>query len=292
MKISLAEALGTCFGVQDAIDAALDESFRDNLTIVGQLVHNPQVIEELRQNGVAMVDSIDEQITTPNVMVTAHGAPMSMKQELESRGYTVYDASCPLVLRVHTAIQKLVREGYFPVVIGQRDHVEVRGIVGDLDDFEVVGGPDDTEALAGKERIGIVSQTTQQVDCVQETVRAIRARYPDSEVHFVDTVCKPTKDRQRAVRELAEQVDLMIVVGGSNSSNTKKLKKVCDDRGLEAYHIQGPGQLQAAWFRGKGHVGITAGTSTPHPIIAAVRDAIEAMTSPPDGSPSPHPATP
>ena len=277
MKISLAEGLGTCFGVEDAIEAALDESFRGNLTIVGQLVHNPQVLEELRQHGVSMVDSADAEITTTNVMVTAHGAPFSTKQKLEARGFTVYDASCPLVLRVHSAIQKLVREGYFPVVIGQRDHVEVRGIVGDLADYDVIGSVEEIERLKGHERIGIVSQTTQQLDVVHAITQGIRQRFPEVEVHFVDTVCKPTKDRQRAVHKLVEEVDLMIVVGGSNSSNTKKLKKVADDHGVESYHIQGPEQLCRDWFEGKQHVGITAGTSTPHKVIAEVRSAIDVM---------------
>lgn len=277
MKISLARALGTCFGVQDAIDAALDPSFRDNLTIVGQLVHNPQVVEELRENGVRLVDTVDAEISTPNVMITAHGAASSVKESLEARGFTVYDASCPLVLKVHNRVSALVEQGYFPVVIGQRHHVEVRGIVGDLEEFEVLGHPDEVGRLEGRSRIGIVCQTTQQVEHARGIVDAIHRRFPDIEVQFIDTICRPTKDRQEAVRELADRVDLMIVVGGYNSSNTKKLKKVCDDRGLEAHHIERPDQLEPEWFRGRSHVGITAGTSTPHAVIDSIYRRIQEL---------------
>ena len=287
MKISLARALGTCFGVQDAIDAALDPSFRDNLTIVGQLVHNPQVVEELKENGVRLVDSIDDAIDTPNVMITAHGAARSVKEGLEARGFTVYDASCPLVMKVHNRVSALVEQGYFPVVVGQRHHVEVRGIVGDLDEYEVLGDPSEVDRLAGRDRIGIVCQTTQQVEHARAIVDAIHTRFPEIEVQFVDTICRPTKDRQEAVRELADRVDLMIVVGGYNSSNTKKLKKVCDDRGLSAHHIERPEQLEPEWFIGRAHVGITAGTSTPHTVIDAIyrriqeiADALEVGSSP------------
>ncbi len=278
MKISLARALGTCFGVQDAIDAALDPAFRGNLTIVGQLVHNPQVVEQLRANGVELVDSSDAEIRTPNVMITAHGAAGSVKSGLEARGLTVYDASCPLVMKVHNRVASLVEQGYFPVVVGQRNHVEVRGIVGDLTDYEVLGDPSEVERLAGHDRIGIVCQTTQQVEHARKIVEAIHARFPEIEVQFVDTICRPTKDRQEAVSELADRVDLMIVVGGYNSSNTKKLKKVCDDRGLPAHHIEKPEELQREWFIGAEHVGITAGTSTPHGVIDAVYQAIRGIS--------------
>ena len=278
MKISLARALGTCFGVQDAIDAALDPSFRGNLTIVGQLVHNPQVVEELKANGVTLVDSPDAEITTPNVMITAHGAARSVKEQLEERGLRVYDASCPLVMKVHNRVAALVEQGYFPVVIGQQHHVEVRGIVGDLEEFEVLGDPSEVDRLEGYDRIGIVCQTTQQVEHARAIVDAIHERYPAMEVQFVDTICRPTKDRQEAVRELADRVDLMIVVGGYNSSNTKKLKKVCDDRQLEAFHIERPDQLDPEWFRGREHVGITAGTSTPHKVIDAIYQRIRTIS--------------
>lgn len=278
MRVTVAKALGTCFGVQDAIDLALDPAYRGNLTIIGQLVHNPQTVERLRNGGVDLVDGIDalnpEFIKTRNVMITAHGAAESVRERAEAAGFRVIDATCPLVLRVHKAIANFVRSGYHPVVIGQDTHVEVRGIVGDLADYTVVGRPEEIEKLEGRERVGIVSQTTQQIDFVRSMVERIRARFPAMEVSFSDTVCQPTKDRQVAVRELAAEVDLMIVVGGYNSSNTKKLLLVCEEFGVEAHHIERAGELKEEWFSGHEHVGITAGTSTPYEVICEVYEAI------------------
>ncbi len=275
MRVTVAKALGTCFGVQDAIDLALDESYRGELTVIGQLVHNPQTVERLRQNGVQIVDKLDSQdIRTRNVMITAHGAPESIRHRAEGMGFRVIDASCPLVLRVHKAVAELVREGYHPVVIGQAEHVEVKGIVGDLKEFTVIRDEGEIQKLKGRAKIGIVCQTTQQIDFVRRLVQLIRSTYPDAKVEFRDTVCKPTKDRQVAVRELAREVDLMVVIGGYNSSNTKKLKLVCDELGVKAFHVERASQLTPEMFHGHEHVGITAGTSTPHEVIEEVYYAI------------------
>ena len=282
MQITRAKAFGTCFGVRDAIEAALDPSFAGDLTIVGQLVHNPQTVQKLKDHGVQMVDSIDAEIQSNNVMITAHGTAASVKTELESRGYNVFDASCPLVLRVHTAVRRLVDEGWHPVVFGQKQHVEVRGIVGDLEDFTVIGGDEDIEKLSSRDRIGIVCQTTHRIRDARDLLDRIRQRFPEIEVQFVDTVCKPTKDRQSAVEELADELarvkGTMIVVGGYNSSNTRKLMEVCKEKSVPAYHIENEDQLESAWFAGVEHVGITAGTSTPHEVVDAVHERIVALS--------------
>jgi len=277
MKVTVAKALGTCFGVQDAIDLAMDEAYRNKLTIIGQLVHNPQVVEDLRIRGVNIVDKLDETISTANVMITAHGAPESLHETARKMGYNVIDASCPLVLRVHKAIAGFVREGFHPVVIGQASHVEVKGIIGDLQDYTIIANEDEISNLAPHKKIGIVSQTTQQIQHVRNLIAKIRETYPEMEVRFQDTVCQPTKDRQVAARELTSEVDLMIVIGGYNSSNTKKLKMVCDESGVEAFHIERASQLEPEMFDGRGHVGITAGTSTPREVIEEVYLAILSM---------------
>ncbi|MFP6737419.1 MAG: 4-hydroxy-3-methylbut-2-enyl diphosphate reductase [Planctomycetota bacterium] len=277
MKVTVAKALGTCFGVQDAIDLAMDDAYRDKLTIIGQLVHNPQVVEDLRIRGVNIVDKLDETISTANVMITAHGAPESLHEDARKMGYNVIDASCPLVLRVHKAIAGFVRDGYHPVVVGQASHVEVKGIIGDLKDYTIIANEDEISNLAPHKKIGIVSQTTQQIQHVRNLIDRIRASYPDMEVRFEDTVCQPTKDRQVAARELTREVDLMIVLGGYNSSNTKKLKMVCDESGVEAFHIERASQLKPEMFEGREHVGITAGTSTPREVIEEVYLAILSM---------------
>ena len=278
MKVSLANAMGTCFGVQDAINLAMSPEFNNELTIVGQLVHNPQVSDSLKQNGVSLVPGIEEidKIKTKKVMITAHGAAEKTKQRLHDAGFIVYDASCPLVMRVHQTIKSMVSKGYFPVVIGQQDHVEVKGIVGDLDDHLVINSEKDFYKIenSGNRKLGIVTQTTQQRDKVEDLVQKIRNLDYVDEVSFVNTICQPTHDRQVAVHELADQVDLMIVIGGYNSSNTKKLVHVCDEKGIEAHHIESFDQLDKSWFVSKQHVGITAGTSTPENVINEVHTKI------------------
>ena len=278
MKVSLASALGTCFGVQDAINLAMTPDFGADLTIVGQLVHNPQVNESLKKNGVSLVANIEgiDQIQTEKVMITAHGAAEKTKERLSDAGFIVYDASCPLVMRVHKTIKSMVQKGYFPVVIGQEDHVEVKGIVGDLAEYLVVNNLSDLGKieLIGVPKLGIVSQTTLQVEKVEHLIREIRDLDCIEEVNFVNTICQPTRDRQIAVRNLADQVDLMIVIGGYNSSNTKKLVQVCEKKGIEAHHIESFSQLRRDWFHEKKHVGITAGTSTPEHVINEVHEEI------------------
>ena len=278
MKVSLASAMGTCFGVQDAINLAMSPEFNNELTIVGQLVHNPQVSDSLKKNGVSLVPGIEDidKIKTKKVMITAHGAAEKTKQQLHDAGFIVYDASCPLVMRVHQTIKSLVTKGFFPVVIGQKDHVEVKGIVGDLDDYLVINSEEDLPKIenSGNRKLGIVTQTTQQRDKVEALVEKIRALDYVDEVSFVNTICQPTHDRQVAVHELADQVDLMIVIGGYNSSNTKKLVHVCGEKGIEAHHIESFDQLDKNWFVNKQHVGITAGTSTPENVINEVHTKI------------------
>ena len=278
MKVSLASALGTCFGVKDAIDLAMAPEFKSSLTILGQLVHNTQVNESLNRNGVSLVNGIDEidKIKTKMVMITAHGASDGIKDKLQEEGFTVYDASCPLVMRVHQVIKSMVKDNFFPVVIGQETHVEVKGIVGDLEEYIVINNEEDIQKIRdiGKRKIGIVSQTTQQMEKVESLAAKIRALDCIDEVKFVNTICQPTRDRQVAVRELADQVDLMIVIGGYNSSNTKKLVQVCDERHIESHHIETSSQLKKDWFINKEHVGITAGTSTPEYVINEVHTAI------------------
>ena len=292
MKVSLANALGTCFGVEDAINMAMTPEFGTNLTIVGQLVHNPQINESLKKNGVSLVNDIDaiDQIKTKKVMITAHGAAQKTKDKLEGAGFTVYDASCPLVMRVHKTIQSMVTKGYFPVVIGQQDHVEVKGIVGDLEDYLVISGERDIKKIkiAGKRKLGIVSQTTLQVEKVEHLIGKIRGEDYVDEVYFVNTICQPTRDRQVAVRDLAEQVDLMIVIGGYNSSNTKKLVQVCNEKNIEAHHIESFSQLEKNWIYDKKHVGITAGTSTPEHVINETHKAILQIAEEIDSEPAVH----
>ncbi len=287
MRITLAQAMGTCFGVQDAIDLALDPSFRGRLTIVGQLVHNPQTMQRLRENGVAIVERDQiERITTEAVMITAHGASDRTKEDLRQRGFQVFDATCPLVIRLHKLARFLERQGYFTVIIGEATHVEVRGVIGNLSKAAVVSEEGDLEQLHGHARIGVVSQTTNRMEKVQRLLTAIRAIPDVTDVRFIDTICQPVKERQQAIHDLlAQDIDLGVVIGGRNSANTHKLWELMRDRGVTAYHIEDAKDLRAEWFATCRHVGITAGTSTPQDVIEQVHAQVLAFSQGDSGVP-------
>ena len=272
MRIVRAAHLGMCFGVRDAIALALEQADAGPLTILGDLVHNPTVLDALTAKGIAIAPDLAH-VSTSTVMVTAHGTSERMLARTRAMGLTVVEATCPLVRVAHRAIAALARDGYHVVIIGQRDHVEVRGLTGDLDRYDVILEEDDVLALPEHPRIGIAAQTTQRLEKVRRLVELIRQRFPQSEVRFFDTVCKPTKDRQAAALEVARQADVVIVVGGRSSNNTRELVKTCARYGARVHHVQTEADIRAEWFDGARVVGLTASTSTPDDVI----DRVEAQ---------------
>jgi 4-hydroxy-3-methylbut-2-enyl diphosphate reductase len=274
MQVILADSYGMCFGVRDAVALALGSPHRADLTILGELVHNPEVLRRLREAGIRTAPGPDAPVETGHVMVTAHGASNAAVAALRARGLQVHQATCPLVAHAHRSLARLVERGYFPVVIGRPDHVEVRGLIGDLAEYAVIQGPEDLPLLAGRPRLGVVSQTTQPLDFVLELVDTIRAAYPEAEVRFADTVCQPTKERQQAARRLASRCDVVIVVGGRTSNNTRQLVRACRAEGARAYQVEGAADLRSEWLDGVEAVGLTAGTSTPDETIAEVHRAL------------------
>ncbi len=269
MQIIRATHLGMCFGVRDAIALAVEHAGAGPITILGDLVHNPTVLSDLRARGIAVARDV-AQVTTPTLMVTAHGASNRALAETRARGLNVVEATCPLVHVAHRAVAALARDGYHVIVIGRRDHVEVRGLTGDLDDFDVVLDENDVAGLAEHPRLGIAAQTTQPIDRVRQLVALIRRRFPRADVRFLDTVCKPTKERQDAAVDLARASDLVIVVGGARSNNTRELVKTCEQHCARVHQVQTEADLRPGWLVGAEVVGITAGTSTPDEVIDGV----------------------
>lgn len=269
MKILRAAHLGMCFGVRDAIALALDRSKQQPLTVLGDLVHNETVLKTLRQHGVE-IERQAASVKTSDVMITAHGASDRTMKDLRGRGLNVIEATCPLVHLAHRAVAQLVSEGFHPVIIGKRDHVEVRGLTEDLAEFDVVLESDDILRLAEKQRFGIAAQTTQPIEKVRRLVALIRERFPRAEVRFVDTVCQPTKQRQHAAVELAQQCSVVIVIGGAHSNNTRELVTTCSRHCARVHHVQSAAELLSIWFTEDDTVGITAGTSTPDETIDGV----------------------
>lgn len=282
MKILRAEHLGMCFGVRDAIALARQTAQDRPLTILGDLVHNQTVLAELRARGIQIQNDARD-VATQTVMITAHGASGQRMSTVRERGLKVLEATCPLVRVAHQAVAGLVREGCHPVIIGKRDHVEVRGLTEDLAEFDVVLSEQDVLHLTERLRFGIAAQTTQPVERVRHLVGLLRQRFPHSEVRFIDTVCQPTKQRQHAAVELAQRSDVVIVIGGAHSNNTRELVATCSRYCTRAHHVQTVADLQLDWLADAQTVGITAGTSTPDSVIDAVecwlRDAAARMES-------------
>ena len=274
MKILRAEHLGMCFGVRDAIALAIESARHEPLTVLGDLVHNEAVLADMRRQGIRF-EARPDAVITRNVMITAHGASDRAIAETRRQGFNVMEATCPLVHVAHRSLQKLVAAGCHPVIIGQRDHVEVRGMTGDLAEFDVVLTAEDIAQLGERPRFGVIAQTTQPIETVRHLVQLLRERFPAAEVRFVDTVCQPTKQRQGAAIELAQKCSVVIVIGGAHSNNTRQLARTCSAYCPRVHHVQTAADIHADWFREDDTVGITAGTSTPDYLINEIEQAIQ-----------------
>ena len=275
MRILRADAMGFCFGVRDALELAHRLKNPGEVTVHGELVHNETVLTGLKSTGFEVVDESDrEQLRErPYVLVTAHGISDKERTRLVTAGKKLIDTTCPLVAKVHESARQLHDDGWFVLVIGKPGHVEVRGIVEDLERCDIVQRPEDVKSYAAP-KLGIVCQTTTAERDVDAIRAAIREKNPAAKITFVDTVCKPTKDRQAALESLLRLVDAMVVVGGANSNNTRRLVARSRERGIPVCHVQGADDLDPSWFEGVETVGLTAGTSTPDSTIDAVHAAL------------------
>lgn len=273
MKILRATHLGMCFGVKNAIALASKTAANTKLTILGELVHNKTVLDNLRKQGIDFANS-QQEIQSSTVMITAHGSSEKTIASLKAKGFDVIEATCPLVKYVHKTVRRLVNNGYHPVIIGLKDHTEVRGIVGDLDEYDIVLTPREILNLKERKKYGVVSQTTQPIALVNELVSLLKNRFPDSEVCFVDTVCEPTKQRQSSAVDLSKQSDVVVVIGGRTSNNTRELVNTCAKYCPRVYHVERAEELEIEWFYNVRTIGITAGTSTPDEVIDSVEEKI------------------
>jgi 4-hydroxy-3-methylbut-2-enyl diphosphate reductase len=269
MKVLRASHYGMCFGVRDAIALAIEQSSSRPLTVLGDLVHNETVLAGLRARGVSIARYAGE-ARTEDVMVTAHGASEKALAGVRAGGHRLWDATCPLVHKAHQAVVALVRDGYHPVIVGKRDHVEVRGLTEDLAEVDIVLSEDDIRTLRERPRFGVAAQTTQPFARVARLAELLQLRFPASEVKVVDTVCRPTKDRQQAAVELAMNSTVVIVIGGLHSNNTRELVQTCLSHCPRVHHVRTAAELRTEWFTAGDVVGITAGTSTPDRLVDEV----------------------
>lgn len=278
MKIHLATHYGMCFGVRAALRTAHDIAIREPVTMLGQLVHNPVVEAQFRALGVHP-GALDASAQTKRVIITAHGAADADRARWSAAGHSVTDTTCPLVRKAHDALALLIAEGHHPVVIGQVTHVEVRGLTGDFPQASVILSEAEAAALEPRAAFGIIAQTTQPLESVLALVEAVKRHHSASAVRFVDTVCRPTKERQTALEELCAQCEVVIVIGGRNSNNTRQLAEKAKRLGARAHLVETAAELKPDWFHGVKNVGVTAGTSTLDETVSAVTDRLQNLAA-------------
>ena len=277
MKVIVADQAGVCFGVKRALDLVNAESKKGvELSTLGPLIHNPQVVRDLEEKGVRVVTSVED-VRSGAVVMPSHGVPREVQQIAAKAGLRIVDATCPFVANVHRRVAKLASEGYLVVVVGDEGHSEVKAIKSAAgDDAVIISSVEDAARFdwSGK-KVGIVSQTTQTPESFGQIVGKIAEAAKEVVAH--NTICYATHDRQTSARELAPQVDAMFVVGGRNSANTNRLAEICRQSGTPTYHIETASEIRKQWVKGMQVVGLTAGASTPDWIIEEVRDALEKL---------------
>ena len=283
--IVLADVAGFCFGVRRAVE--MTERARaegaGRLTTLGPLVHNSQVTGRLKASGIEGARSLDE-IEKGTVVLSAHGsAPIVLKQARD-RGLDILDVTCPFVTKVHRAAKALVNQGYQVLLVGDPGHTEVKGVIGAIEEIggsiRLVSSPEEVAGLSLGKKVGIISQTTQRSDTFAKVVAEVCKTTPD--VRALNTVCNATEELQEAAIRLAQSVDVVLVIGGARSANTRRLREVCEQHGTPAYQIETPADIQMAWLDGCGVVGLTAGASTPDWLIEEVAQAINGGELPDD----------
>jgi 4-hydroxy-3-methylbut-2-enyl diphosphate reductase len=279
MQILLANPRGFCAGVDRAIDIVerAIELFGAPIYVRHEVVHNRYVVERLRSLGAVFVEELDEVPDDATVIFSAHGVARAVQDEARRRDLKVFDATCPLVTKVHMEVSRYAREGREVILIGHEGHPEVEGTMGQFDTqyggrIVLVETPEDVERLDIKDaaRLAFVTQTTLSVDDTQKVVDALRQRFPTLTTPRKEDICYATQNRQDAVKRLVERCDIILVVGSPSSSNSNRLREIAEKAGIPGYLIDGPEDMKREWFEGKRVVGVTAGASAPEVLVERV----------------------
>jgi 4-hydroxy-3-methylbut-2-enyl diphosphate reductase len=281
-EIVLAEPRGFCAGVDRAIEIVERAllKFGAPVYVRHEIVHNTYVVEDLKSRGAVFIENLEDVPAGATLVFSAHGVPKSVEAEATQRGFTIFDATCPLVTKVHVEVAKLHKEGYEFVMIGHKGHPEVEGTMGQLvDGIYLVEDVADVQNVQPKqtERLAVVTQTTLSVDDAAEITEAVVARFPNIRRPKMQDICYATQNRQDAVKVLSAEVDLVIVVGSPTSSNSNRLRDVAQRYGAESYMVDTAAELQPKWFEGKTRVGLTAGASAPDILVQEVIARMRAL---------------
>jgi 4-hydroxy-3-methylbut-2-enyl diphosphate reductase len=278
LVIRKAKTQGFCFGVAITLKKAEETVAArgsGNVTTLGHIVHNPQMVQSLEDKGLVNAQSVDD-VEAGTLFVRAHGLPVEVFEKANAKGLTIVDATCPMVTKIHVQAEKLRADGYKIVVVGDPNHPEVKGTLSHVPGAWCIQSPDDIDALPRASRVGVVVQSTWSGHGFTEIVRKLSSKY--YEVRAVNTICTDTHNRQSEAEELAEQVEVMVVVGGKASANTKHLADLAATKGARSYHIEGPSELEPQWFEGVQVAGLMSGASTPGWLVDQVEARMEAIS--------------
>tara|TARA_A100001037_G_scaffold166392_1_gene149660 strand:+ start:832 stop:1692 length:861 start_codon:yes stop_codon:yes gene_type:complete len=277
LKIFLAKDAGYCFGVRDAVNLAYDTAKRHgDVYMLGDIVHNENVVADLNKAGARVVKSLDEVPDGKPILFRAHGTLVETWDDAKSKDMNIVDATCPLVKEIHDEVLKLSKEGRKIIIIGDHGHDEVVGIASQVNDAIVVSNEKEAMKLRKMKRAGVVSQSTQTIENVQKIINIIMTKVYD--LNFVNTICFPTKRNQDQIKDLAKECDVMIVIGSFTSANSKRLTMLAEEINKKSYQVTDADDINIEWFAGAKTVGLSAGASTPDNIINNVLDKIKTIS--------------
>ena len=276
MKILLAKDAGYCFGVRDAVSLAYETAEKEGeVFMLGDIVHNENVVEELEESGVKVVNSLDKVPDNKHILFRAHGTVPDVWKESKMREMEVVDATCPLVTEIHEEVKKLHSENRKIIIIGDHGHDEVNGIKEQVENAIVVANPEEAMQLRKIKKAGVVSQSTQMIENVQEIINILMTKVFD--LRFVNTICFPTRRNHEQIKNLSEICDIMIVIGSFTSANSKRLTELAKMRNERTFQVTSAEDLEIDWFQNSDTVGVSAGASTPDNIINQVLDKIKSI---------------
>ena len=276
MEIRRAGVQGFCFGVAITVKKAEEAiAARNDVTTLGHVVHNPQMVESLASRGLRNANSVDE-VDAGALFVRAHGLPVEVFERAKEKNLEVIDATCPMVTKIHVQAEKLRADGYKIIVVGDPKHPEVKGTLSHVPGAFCIETVEDVEKLPRGSKMGVVVQSTYSRERFTDIVKALSLKY--YEVRAVNTICTDTNNRQSEALRLAHEVDVMVVVGGKTSANTKHLAELAETNGAHSYHIEGPDELRAEWFEGVKVAGLMSGASTPGWLVDKVQERMEELS--------------
>lgn len=281
MEILVAKSAGFCFGVKRATQMAFEASAEyEHICSLGPIIHSPQVVQKLAEKGIKVVNQVDEITEGTAVVIRSHGVTADELQAIQGRDLTVVDATCPFVKKAQEYAARLAAEGYMVVIVGENEHPEVQGIVSYASGgkVQVVANAAEAVHLPRMARVGIVAQTTQSFENLQQVADICLAKC--QELHVFNTICDATTVRQNEARDIARQVDVMLVIGGFNSANTTRLAQICREIQPATHHLEMVDEVQGSWFKGVERIGITAGASTPRWLIDDVVNRVTELIHP------------